>query len=151
MRKNLSKIAGYHDKLIPKKVKEYLDNYKKEEPSYSSREETLEDKIKKDMEEVFGAQLEMQRQQGEQEIIRDQIEKKRFETQQDLLHHIRRSTHISARYTTEVASRYQRKNLELGIRQVSLQTSILKTLMGMSEHQKTTLDAVVKYGITRYR
>ena len=144
VRKNLSKIAGYHDKLIPKKVKEYLDNYKKEEPSYSSREETLEDKIKKDMEEVFGAQLEMQRQQGEQEIVRDQIEKKRFETQQDLLHHIRRSTHISARYTTEVASRYQRKNLELGIRQVSLQTSILKTLMGMSEHQKTTLDAVVK-------
>lgn len=144
LRKNGAKIAAQHDKLIPERVKKFLNNYKKEESSYSRGEASLDDKIKGSLDEVFGAQIEYQKQQGEQQLVRDQIERKRFETQQDLLYGIRRATHVSAQYTTEITSKYQRKNLELQHRQVFLQSNILKTLLEMQTHQKEALDGIVK-------
>lgn len=145
-KRTASQLARHYDKIVPKSVKEWLQQAEKKASSNraSYQEESEDEKIAKALNDVFVPQIELQKQQGQRELLRDQLEKRRFETQQDLLYGIKHYAGVQANYTSEITSRYQRKNLELQHKQLYLQSNILKTLLETQQHQKTALDALVK-------
>nr|DAR93866.1 MAG TPA: peptidase [Caudoviricetes sp.] len=143
-KKSVAQVGKHYEKILPKSVKEWIDKVQNENKTTYRPEETEDDKINQALNEVFAPQIELQKQAGVRELYRDQIEKRRFETQQDLLYGIKYNTGVQANYTSEITSRYQRKNLELQHKQLYLQSNILKTLLETHQHQKNALDAIVK-------
>lgn len=151
LKKSTSKLFPYYEKQINSvigdkytgKLKSLINNY--EEKRKEESEESLQAAAINDtLNSIFERQEKQEQIEGTRNVIRDQVEAKRFESQQDLLYGIRKATYSLNEYQDQITAKYQRKHLELQHRQLFIQGNIYKAIVESSAHQKTALDAITK-------
>lgn len=77
-------------------------------------------------------------------LVKEEIEKKRFESSSQLLGLIANNTSIQAQYTTSVTQRYQKKMLELQLRGFLSQQEYYRQALKYNELNKAQNEAIIK-------
>ena len=77
-------------------------------------------------------------------LVKEEIEKKRFESSSHLLGMIANNTSIQAQYTTSVTQRYQKKMLELQLRGFLAQQDYYRKSLKYREANKVQNEAIIK-------
>lgn len=77
-------------------------------------------------------------------LVKEEIEKKRFESSSQLLGLIANNTSIQAQYTTSVTQRYQKKMLELQLRGFLSQQDYYRQALKFNQINKAQNEAIIK-------
>ncbi len=121
---------------LPEKLSKKLDEWLKEEPApaKTSNYDPTESAITSELSEIFKAQVEQTEATRAEEAVRDAVEKKRFNSQYKQLDEIRRLLNQQNAYQDSVNVSYQRKSLEISMRQMFIQRDLLEiTKAGVQE------------------
>src|SRR5574343_624819 len=142
--RNANKAAeGYLPQKLSKKIAEFL----KEEPAvaknYSNYDPT-ENAISSELTEVFKTQMEQTETTRDENMIRDGVEKKRFTSQFKQLDEIRRLLNKQIAYQDSVNMSYQRKSLEIQMRQMFIQRDLLEVTKASAQETSAQLKEITK-------
>lgn len=96
------------------------------------------------LDDMSRAQIEMQKAAQAREMIREEMDGKRFESQQELLFGIRTTLQRSTDYNEQIATRYYNNQIKISFQQLHTQRAIYKSVLQSAEHQKAALDSIVK-------
>ena len=140
---------------LPEKLSKKLDEWLKEDPAAAktAKYDPTESAITSELGEIFKTQVEQTETTRAEATVRDAVEKKRFNSQYKQLDEIRRLLNRQTAYQDSVNVSYQRKSLEIGMRQMFIQRDLLEvTKAGIQENtaqlrditKNTSLPEVVK-------
>lgn len=145
----VGKVLPVYEKMMPGPIKDLLQKFAdSREEDYSkqriSEEQQQQEMLQGEISKLAEAQIEMQKQSEAQQMLRDKMDSKRFESQQDLLYAIRGGISRVYNYNEQVATKYYQKSIEIGYLQLYTQRAIKDTVYKSAEHSKAALDAIVK-------
>jgi hypothetical protein len=140
---------------LPEKLSKKLDEWLKEDPApaKTAKYDPTESAITSELGEIFKTQVEQTETTRAEANVRDVVDKKRFISQYKQLDEIRRLLNRQTAYQDSVNVSYQRKSLEIGMRQMFIQRDLLEvTKAGIQENtaqlrditKNTSLPEVVK-------
>lgn len=153
LKPQLSRIAKKIDKLVPeeskrlKKITSTISSFAGNESDLKNNQANYEEQaIANSIAAVFQQQQENEQQTEARENvktqIRDQVDKKRFESNYGILSSISENISRLTRYNDGINQAFQKKSLELQYRQYFTQAELLKTTKEYSEIFKTQNDAI---------
>lgn len=145
----VGKVLPVYEKMMPGPIKDLLQKFAdSKEEDYSkqrvSEEQQQQEMLQGEISKLAEAQIEMQKQSEAQQMLRDKMDSKRFESQQDLLYAIRGGISRVYNYNEQVATKYYQKSIEIGYLQLYTQRAIKDMVFKSAEHSKAALDAIVK-------
>ena len=146
LRSSIAKALPLYEKVLPKFLVESLKYQDEEQERYreKSEEEKHNEEVNEEIADINRVQLELQKQAEARKLLREQVDSKRFESQQDLLFAIRNGIERQSSYHEQIAARYQRRLLEVSMHQLYTQRNILANFTTFSAHQKAALETIVK-------
>lgn len=144
-----AKVLPVYEKVLPEKLRNIIKSWADDrEDEYQSQrmseEQQQQEMLQSELSKFTDIQVEFQKQSEARELLREQAEGKRFESQQDLLYGIKTGIGRVSGYQEQVASKFYLKSIELQHYQLFTQRRISETLLKSAEHTKAALDALVK-------
>lgn len=147
IRNSIAKAIPYAERTIGnKRILDILKRLGKNEEveRAESERQREENEIAEKLSDFAAFQVENQKQQLASDLLRNETERKRFESQQDLLYAIEDGVRRGTSFHEQLTPKFYFKNLETGYRQLIVQTKIQNTLAEGIKHQKVALDTIVK-------
>lgn len=147
IRNSIAKAIPYAERTIGnKRILDILKRLGKNEEAerVESERQREENEIAEKLSDFAAFQVENQKQQLASDLLRNETERKRFESQQDLLYAIEDGVRRGTSFHEQLTPKFYFKNLETGYRQLIVQTKIQNTLAEGIKHQKVALDTIVK-------
>lgn len=155
LKPQLSRIAKKIDKLVPeeskrlKKITSSISSFAGNESDIKNNGANYEEQaIANSIAAVFQQQQDNEQQSQARESvkgqIKDQVEKKRFESNYGILSSISENISRLTRYNDGINQAFQKKSLELQYRQYFTQAELLKTTKEYTEIFKNQNDAIVR-------
>lgn len=134
------------DSFLPEKLSKKIDEWLKEEQkqTYRSNYDPTEAAITSELADVFKAQIQQTETSRAENIVRDGVEKKRFLSQFKQLDEIRRLMTRQVAYQDNVTMNYQRKSLEIQMRQMFIQRDLLEVTKASAMETAAHLKDITK-------
>lgn len=149
-RERVRKAAAVYERAgMPKLLVELMKKIggraeDREEEIRRSEEQENQAEITGALDDLANAQLEMQKNAQARDMIREEMEGKRFESQQELLFGIHSNLQRANDYREQIATRYYNNQIKISFQQLHTQRSLLRSVLQSAEHQKSALDSIVK-------
>lgn len=148
-KKELGKVGKAYDDILPGFVTNFLNKVSDsavldDEVEQESEESRQTAAITAELEALTAAQIQVQQQESAKADARASEERRRFESQQDILYGILNVGHRISSYNEQVTSRFQKKQIEISYRQLFAQVALGKTVTDLATHSRAALDSIVK-------
>lgn len=148
-KKELGKVGNAYDDMLPGFITNFLNKVADsavldDEVQQESEESRQTAAITAELEALTAAQIQVQQQESAKADARASEERRRFESQQDILYGILNVGHRISSYNEQVTSRFQKKQIEISYRQLFAQVALGKTVTELATHSRAALDSIVK-------
>lgn len=134
--------------LLPDRVAKKLEEMTKEEPKGPTVEQTRDSQISSEISDIFQLQMETDAEQRERDNVEQQAQRKqdtaRFKTELQTLNSILSGINRQVAYQDQIASKYQRKHLELEYLQYFTLRDSFELQKATAKETKQQLQDIVK-------
>lgn len=148
VKRTMSRFTKIYEKSLPAGVVKFIERVAEiEDDDYSyrpkSQAEIEQDTVKREVDAIAQAQLELQKQSEVRSMIDRQISNRLTQENKEAIIHVRDELSKANSYTAQVTSIYQRKQIELNTRQAIALGNIYNVLREVSAHNTKALDNIV--------
>lgn len=143
-----SKVLPKFEKTIPESIRNLLQKFADGKEEFESTQLTEEqaqrEAMMNELRDFQEVQIKTHEMDEARDALRDVEEAKRYETQRDTLYAIRNAISKQTAFAEQVTAKYYYKNLEIGYRQLIVQTNLFKAYLERSDKSNTMLKELLE-------